>query len=177
MKKEPAGAVEAFEEALRRIKETKETGSNTLRIDVRHLGAIPREIGQLAQLRELSITGSRIRLLSPEIGKLTKLEILDVTGNQLTSLPREIARLPCLKTLRVDGNPLPPEILKLGVAGKLIPYLRDLAAAEEAEAEVNRPRPFNEAKLLLVGPGEVARPGSYMPCRAKRPSPSGRPRV
>ena len=43
------------------------------------LTSLPREIGQLKQLRELHIEGNRLQVLPPEVGK-TDLEYLRILG-------------------------------------------------------------------------------------------------
>jgi hypothetical protein len=94
----------------------------------------------------------------PEIGQLTALTLLVLASNQLTNLPPQIGQLAALRELYVLGNPLPQELLKLAErgGGRLITYLRDLQKQRVATGSVV-PRCFNEAKLLLVGPGNVGK--------------------
>ncbi len=78
-----------------------------------NLSELPPEIGQLKNLKYLSIAGNELSSLPPEIGQLTNLENLILNENQLTSLPPEIGQLTNLEVLRLDRNQLtelPPEI-------------------------------------------------------------------
>lgn len=121
-----------------------------LLLDGNQLTSLPPEIGNLTRLRELQLDGNRLTSLPPEIGQLTNLQTLGLTDNELTSLPRELADLVdrgLLLTLK--GNPLHeplPEIVQRGKLA-LAAYLRSLEDA----------RPQYEAKLLLVGEGNVGK--------------------
>jgi Leucine-rich repeat (LRR) protein len=54
------------------------------------LRELPPEIGQLSNLRSLSLEDNGLRELPLEIGQLTRLQIIDVSGNPLVSPPPEI---------------------------------------------------------------------------------------
>ncbi len=76
------------------------------------------------------------------------LTTLNLSGNQLTQLPPEITELKTLTTLNLSENPLtspPPEIVSMGLEAVFI-FLRQTKTAEN-----------NEAKLILVGNGEVGK--------------------
>src|SRR2546425_92775 len=99
----------------------------------------------------LDLNGLGLTTLPPEIGQLTALTALYLHDNQLTTLPPEIGQLTALLALAISDNPLPAELLKLNTEG-LIRYLRELASATEQGGALALKR-FDEAKLLLVGPG------------------------
>lgn len=71
-------------------------------------GPLPPELGDLAQLRRLSLylnklTGS----IPPELGKLSQLTLLDLYGNQIEgSIPAELGNLARLDTLDLHSNEL-----------------------------------------------------------------------
>jgi hypothetical protein len=110
---------------------------------------VPPAIWDAGSVRELDISDNKLATLPPEIGRLTQMIILDAHGNQIRTLPRALARLHRLSELRLNDNPLRdplPALLKSGI-GDLFAYLRSL---DKAAAQY-------EAKLLLVGEGEVGK--------------------
>ena len=127
-------------------------------INYNQLTSLPPEIGQLAALTQLRLDNNQFTSLPPEIGQLAALAWLDLEKNALTSLPPELGQLTALTALFVRGNPLPQELLTLAEDGgsRLIAYLRDLQKQGVA-SESALPLCFNEAKLLLVGPGNVGK--------------------
>jgi hypothetical protein len=88
--------------------------------------------------------------LPVSIGELTNLEYLYLYENHLTDLPLSLSQLEHLESLNLDENPLNPELAaayKEGL-GAVKAYLR-----AKAEAQVV----LNQAKLILVGEGEVGK--------------------
>jgi internalin A len=80
------------------------------------LRKLPAEIGQLQNLKILSVHSNNLQTLPTEIGQLRNLETLYIFGNQLRELPKEIGLLSRLKTLDLSENlikELPREIGKL----------------------------------------------------------------
>jgi small GTP-binding protein len=126
-----------------------------LYLSYNQLTALPHEIAKLTNLTELYLSGNQLTALPPEIVKLTNLNVLYLSHNQLTALPPEIVKLTNLIELGISGNPVesPPEISKQGIRA-IFEYSRKLQ--EEATEH-------NEAKLILVGQGEVGKT-----CLAKR---------
>jgi chromosome segregation ATPase len=76
----------------------------TLRLDGNRLIALPKEIGNLKQLRNLYVDGNLLTSLPKEIGNLRNLKHLYLWENKLTELPKEIYELPKLEELDVKGN-------------------------------------------------------------------------
>ena len=122
----------------------------SLNLGSNQLTALPPELFQLAKLHNLYLRDNKLTALPPEINQLTKLEHLDVSSNQLTTLPRQLAELlDADLQFSLNSNPLIapfPEFLALG-AKDLAVYLRSLRDAV----------PLYEAKLLLVGEGNVGK--------------------
>ena len=77
-------------------------GSNQL------TGKIPSELGDLANLRLLSLRDNQLTgEIPPELGSLANLEWLRLNNNQLTGeIPAELGRLTNLKELHLSGNQL-----------------------------------------------------------------------
>ena len=140
------------------------------------LTALPPEIGQLDGLRALDLRRNQLTSLPPEIGQLTRLRSLFLTQNQLTSLPPEIGQLVSVKFLSLNGNllsELPPEIARLMNLQSLLLGQNRLTTLPPEIVERSREprtilnfyfqhlgadtRPLNEAKVLVVGEGEVGK--------------------
>ena len=116
------------------------------------LSGLPAEIGELSRLLALILHHNAITHLPSEIGALGRLSRLDVHHNQLVSVPPEIGRLGSLEFLDLTENPLsiPPEILvKAGDPTAIITYYVDHLDGQK--------RPLNEAKMVLVGQGDVGK--------------------
>ena len=68
----------------------------------RGLTALPTEIAQLTNLKQLRLSGNQLTALPAEIAQLTNLQTLWLSRNQLTALPPEIGQLTNLQT--ADGS-------------------------------------------------------------------------
>ena len=139
-----------------------------------HLNVLPESIGELIQLRSLDLSRNQLTSLPKIISKFSQLEVLELSHNQLIELPKSLGQLTKLRTLNLssnritdlpssfkelfnrhttlhfDNNPLNPE---LGAAYKegnnaIVRYLK---AKEGAQIILN------EAKLILIGEGEVGK--------------------
>jgi hypothetical protein len=153
------------------------TQLTVLYIPSNQLTFIPQSIAQLSNLQELVLTKNNIAVLPPEIGELSNLIYLclgfalggnpitelpdffdrlsnlnDLTARncRLTSLPPSLSLASALKRLDLEGNPLNPEVAAAYKEG-LDAVKRYLRAKREAQAVLN------EAKLILVGEGEVGK--------------------
>lgn len=136
---------------------------------------IPPEIARLTRLEYIELHNNRLMTLPPEFGALTRLLVailhhnliinlpeemgalkslrkLDLHSNQLVSLPKRIHELNALEVLDVGQNPLPvpPEITAWTTEpSALIAYYMDHQTGPK--------RALNEAKLILVGQGNVGK--------------------
>src|ERR1043165_7382080 len=143
----------------------------TLVIWSNRLNTLPSEIGELTNLTSLILYNNELTELPPEIGKLTNLTDLDLSHNQLKALPPEMRQLTNLSSLDLNGNPLPipPEILGLidKPAEILNYYFQQQGTIQK--------KPLNEAKVLIVGQGDVGKTslvkmlveGTYNPNESK----------
>ena len=94
------------------------------------LGQIPPELGNLAQLERLDLSGALTGTIPPELGKLANLEILYLSYNQLTgSIPPALGNLASLKRLHLNDNQL---------TGSIPPELGNLANLERLNLKVNQ---------------------------------------
>ena len=120
------------------------------------LKALPKTFRELTELESLHLGTNQFTAFPTELLELKNLEQLWLEGNQIVSIPPAITQLNKLRYLNLNGNPLkqpPPEIAAQGMKG-IIEYLRKLP-----EGATER----NEAKLILVGQGDVGKT-----CLAKR---------
>lgn len=142
-------------------------GKNALR-------KLPPEIGKLNNLKQLNLSGNQLVSLPPEVGQLCNLERLHVSGNELTTVPQEVIRLSNLRWLNLNSNSLtiiPTFLLTLERLEKLRLYNNPLPLPPELVGNWKNPgdpkaildayfqasRPLHEAKLLLVGEGDVGK--------------------
>jgi internalin A len=127
------------------------------------LTALPETIDQLPRLQTFYLGSNQLVVLPEAIGQLTKLRSLALNDNQLTVLPAPLRRLSGLKRLYLHENSalgLPTELLgpdyRAVVAHNATPAkpadILDFYFRTRGEA-----RPLNEAKLILVGFGEVGK--------------------
>ena len=96
------------------------------------MGTLPPELGQLVELRKISLWDNRLTGPIPtELGQLTRLVALELPGNYLSGgIPAALGNLTSLKVLELHGNfldgSIPPELGKLrelrilGLAGNLL---------------------------------------------------------
>ncbi len=114
-----------------------------------NLSELPAEIGQLENLQELNLNGNNLSELPAEIGQLEKLERLYLDRNKLSELPAEIGQLRNLQELNLNGNNLsewPAEIVQLKNLQTLILSVNKLS---ELPAEIGQLE--NLWELSLIG--------------------------
>ncbi|MDB9475472.1 COR domain-containing protein, partial [Dolichospermum circinale] len=114
------------------------------------LTAIPDAIASLTQLQGLYLGNNQLTAIPDAIASLTQLQRLDLDNNQLTAIPDAIASLTQLQELYLGNNPLNPELYAAYEQGTkaVLEYLR-----AKAEKQII----LNEAKLILIGEGEVGK--------------------
>jgi Leucine-rich repeat (LRR) protein len=114
------------------------------------LGHVPECIRSLKQLELLGLSNCSLTSLPDWLEELHSLKTLQVYANQLIDLPTSLGHLVNLKNFYLDGNPLDYDLSAAYEQGTeaIMQYLR-----ARAEGEVT----LNEAKLILVGEGEVGK--------------------
>jgi len=110
---------------------------------------LPSTLKFLEQLEELGIYHNQLTSLPDWISVFHQLRLLEAQGNQLTDVPLSLAQLEHLIRLDLDDNPLNPALQSAYKQGldAVKAYLRSLENAE----------PLYEAKLVLVGEGNVGK--------------------
>ena len=149
-----------------------------LEIDGNQLRELPDSLGNLVRLKRLYLGGqnrvgnplkdlpSCIRFLTnlenlvaeecdlqtlPDwLGEFSNLENIGLSRNSLIDLPLNLRRLSKLRALSLEGNPLNPDLAAASQQGveAIQQYLQSRAEGEVA---------LHEAKLILVGEGEVGK--------------------
>jgi len=126
------------------------SGLQVLHLDENSISSLPEAIGQLSGLQKLYLQGNSISSLPEAIGQLSQLHVLRLGENRIGSLPEALSQLSQLQVLLLEGNPLNPQFAAAYSQGTevLLGYLRSIA---------QDPVRSNEAKLILVGEGEVGK--------------------
>jgi len=125
-------------------------------------GAMPPELGDLANLEMLDLSGNELsEAIPPELGNLANLEQLDLSGNELSgAIPPKLANLANLERLHLSLNELsgaiPPEL------GNLT-NLKSLDLAANALSGAVPPELMNLAKLRQVSLSGNALSGAIPP--------------
>ncbi len=150
------------------------TSLQSLELQNNQLESLPLVVVQLVHLQSLDLSWNQLTTLPPGIGEMN-LRFLNLAWNALTSLPPEIALLASLQSLDLRGisvTKLPVGIRQLKSLRELHLNVSQLAIPPEIAARHDDPstvlnyyfehleaetRPLNEAKLLLVGEGEVGK--------------------
>ncbi|MEO8357943.1 MAG: COR domain-containing protein [Chloroflexota bacterium] len=139
------------ENQIEKIPESQGSPKNLILITIdSFLGEIPHFIRNLKNLHAIGISKSGLISLPEWIEELSKLQELSVLENYLTDLPLSLVRLKHLKRLDIKNNPLNPELAeayKQGLKAVKV-YLR-----AKAKAQIT----LNEAKLIIIGEGEVGK--------------------
>jgi GTPase SAR1 family protein len=128
------------------------TQLQTLTISNNHLtnGQLPACTQLLKKIRSITASNCQLIFLPKQLGELQELEELTLDNNYLTDLPISLGQLTKLKILFLNNNPLNPDLAAAYEQGteSVMQYLR-----ARIEGEVT----LNEAKLILVGEGEVGK--------------------
>lgn len=113
-------------------------------------GELPEPIRKLEGLRSLMASNCSLFTLPEWLGEMPQLTSLNFSENRLTDLPASLAEIEELEYLQLNGNPLNLELAAADKQGidAVKRYLR-----AKAEAQVV----LNEAKLILIGEGEVGK--------------------
>ncbi|MDJ0705367.1 MAG: COR domain-containing protein [Leptolyngbyaceae cyanobacterium MO_188.B28] len=111
---------------------------------------LPECLHRLKGLTRLWLTKCELDTVPPWLSDLTQLVELKLESNKIADLPASLGELQHLEKLDLEGNPLNPELAAAYGQGldAVKAYLR--AKAEDQIV-------LNEAKLILIGEGEVGK--------------------
>ena len=119
------------------------------------LTEIPEAIFSLTNLRTLNLYDNQITEIPKAIANLSNLKTLNLYNNKINHISEEITSLSELETLDLRKNLLaiPIEIIgsqhSIGAVSEIFNYIDQM--------RINKVRPLNEAKLLLIGQGNVGK--------------------
>jgi len=125
------------------------TQLQSLSLNSNLLRELPEWLGNLTQLRSLSLDSNQLRELPEWLGNLTQLRSLSLDNNLLRELPEWLGNLTQLQNLSLDSNPLNPE--------STAAYKQGLDVVKAYMREAGNKIVLNEAKLILIGEGEVGK--------------------
>ncbi|MFT3786180.1 MAG: leucine-rich repeat domain-containing protein [Tepidisphaeraceae bacterium] len=145
------------------------TALEVLDLSNNQLSTLPPEIGSLRALTVLDLSSNQLSTLPPEIGSLTALTRLYLNDNQLSTLPPVIGSLPALTWLGLNGNPLPAEWLAVLETSGIAALLEVVRGQAQATIDLGTYVRFDEAKLLLLGPGQVGKTWLLQALSGKKP--------
>ena len=111
---------------------------------------VPECVRNLHKLKVFIAHSCKLKSLPDWISELSNLIEISVRENEIENLPSSLTDLKYLKNLVVEANPLNPEITAAYEQGldALMTYLRAIARQRVI---------LNEAKLILIGEGEVGK--------------------
>ncbi|MBD2157358.1 COR domain-containing protein [Leptolyngbya sp. FACHB-16] len=111
---------------------------------------VPKEFSYLSKLKILNLSSLELIKVPEQVEELAELKVLLLNENYIVDLPIFLHQLKHLNEVKLDNNPLNPDIAAAYEQGTeaVMQYLR-----ARAEGEVM----LNEAKLILVGEGEVGK--------------------
>lgn len=140
--------------------------SNLSSLDLSHnyLAMLPNNFNQLSNLTSLNLFHNQLTTLPDNFNQLSNLSSLDLSHNQLIRLPDNFEHLSQLEQLYLQENPalnIPPEILEPTWADVAFDKIQ-FAKPQEIlryyfEQQSASKRALNEAKLLIVGQGDVGK--------------------
>ncbi|RJP51705.1 MAG: hypothetical protein C4583_08075 [Anaerolineaceae bacterium] len=127
----------------------KSKNLQALYVDRCNLTEIPEWISEFQNLTRLSFADNQLKNIPYSLATLKNLNGVFLEGNQLNDIPSSLSQLENLIELTLDNNPLNPALQSAYEQGldAVKAYLRSLENAE----------PLYEAKLVLVGEGEVGK--------------------
>ncbi len=96
----------SYQEALKRIRDAKESGADKLGLSSLGLTKLPPKLVELTHLTALYLYFNQLTTLPEFLGNLTGLTRLYLSSNQLKTLPDSLGNLTNLTTLSVRGNQL-----------------------------------------------------------------------
>ena len=118
-----------------------------LNLNGQNLDAIPEDVFQLSNLRELHLGRNQLQELPKEIAKLSKLKKLIAGRNKLNTLPSEIGALQELEILKLGRNSISSLPAEIGRLQRLTKLELDNNSLKSVPAEVGEMTSLKELEL------------------------------
>ena len=77
-----------------------------LQFSENQIGVLPKEIGNLKELRHLNMAHNQIAAIPETMANLTLLRVCDLSDNRIAELPEAFGKVQIVNQLRVKDNPL-----------------------------------------------------------------------
>ncbi len=90
--------------ASEKIQQARQDAAATLDLSGLKLLSLPKEIGQLRQLKKLYLNDNQLNTMTSEIGRLTQLQEIYLNNNKLATLPKNFVNLKQLRRLEINNN-------------------------------------------------------------------------
>jgi internalin A len=139
------------------------TNLQQLRLSNNQITAIPGSLARLTNLQELNLSNNQITAIPGSLARLTNLRRLFLYDNQITAIPDSLAQLTNLTQLFLHENPglgipdeiLGPTLLQVATEKRTPKSPKEILAYYFSQRAGSRP--LSEAKLILVGQGNVGK--------------------
>ena len=138
------------------------------------LKAVPPEIFQFTELRELNLSSNKISIFPPEIKVFTHLAALNFSNNKIVEVPVEIGTLKHLKTIHINRNEittLPQETGQLTKLEILDMWSNELDSLPSSIQHLKRLKVLELRNIIIPDP-EQARIKELLPHTTINFSPS-----
>jgi internalin A len=131
-----------------------------LDLSYNQIAEISETVGKLTSLHSLYLYNNQITEIPIVIGKLTSLKYLDLSYNQIAEIPGVVAELVHLERFNLEDNPInniPTEVVSQGWGAQSWNNKNPQAFFDYLKEQMAGERPLQEAKMILVGFGEVGK--------------------
>lgn len=111
---------------------------------------VPKEIGDLKQLKKLYLSNNLLNEVCPELGMLTSLQELNLSTNNLSSLPKELGNLKNLKLIDLKENLWQEPDYKTTNIQALLRFLRTKQSSSLSKSKTIKLRTKEEMRKLAL---------------------------
>ncbi len=128
--------------------------------------SIPEAVFACTQLKELSLSRCKLRVINQRIGQLQELAILDISNNRLTALPEAITTLGQLSLLNINRNEishLPESFGNLTSLGMIDAWDNPLYSLPISMAQLENTLLILDLRQVALQPHELEKMEALLP--------------